>query len=168
MKLIKLLNPENVSEAEVASYTIRKAARGVIMDSEGNVALLHVTKDGYYKLPGGGLEGDEDSLVAFARECKEEIGCDIEVTQELGQIVEYRKMYLLKQTSYCYVGKVVGEKKAPSFTESELAGGFAVEWLPIDSAIEKVRNGKTSNPEGTLFIIPRDVAILEAANIASS
>lgn len=168
MKLIKLLNPENVSEAEVASYTIRKAARGVIMDSEGNVALLHVTKDGYYKLPGGGLEGNEDSLIAFARECKEEIGCDIEVTQELGQIVEYRKMYLLKQTSYCYVGKVVGEKKAPSFTESELAGGFVVEWLPIDSAVEKVRNGKTSNPEGTLFIIPRDVAILEAANVADS
>lgn len=163
MELITLLNPESASEAEAASYSVREAARGVVIDSDGNVALLHVSKDGYYKLPGGGLDEGEDRLVAFARECKEEIGCDVEVTKELGQIVEYRKVYSLKQTSYCYVGKVVGEKCAPDFTESELARGFEIEWMPIDAAIEKVRNGKTSNPEGALYIIPRDVAILEAA-----
>lgn len=163
MNLITLLNPENATDEEVGKYKVREAARAVVFDSEGKVALLHVSKKDYYKLPGGGLEGDEDKLIALARECKEEIGCDVEDIRELGQVTEYRKMWDLKQISYCYLAKVKGEKCDPDFTESELEDGFEIVWLPLEEAIETMRNSRTENQEGALYIVPRDIAILEAA-----
>ena len=98
MKTIKLINPENVSEEEVKKYRVREAGRAVVVDENGMIALLHVTKENYYKLPGGGIEDTEDKMIALKRECKEEIGCDVEVIGEVGTIVEYRKICTLKQT----------------------------------------------------------------------
>jgi 8-oxo-dGTP pyrophosphatase MutT (NUDIX family) len=96
MKLIKIINPENVSEEEVKGYRTREAGRAVVFDDEGKVALLSVSKENYYKLPGGGVEEGEDKITALHRECQEEIGCDVEIVNELGFIVEYRKIFTLK------------------------------------------------------------------------
>jgi 8-oxo-dGTP pyrophosphatase MutT (NUDIX family) len=76
MKEIAFLNPENVTEDEVKTYSVREAARAVVLDDDNNVALLHATATDYYKLPGGGLDDDVDKIVALKRECIEEIGCD--------------------------------------------------------------------------------------------
>ena len=40
MKLLKLINPENVSEEEVSSYPVREAGRAIIIDEDGKIALL--------------------------------------------------------------------------------------------------------------------------------
>jgi hypothetical protein len=48
MKEIKLINPENTSEEEVKKYPVREASRAVVVDREGKIALLHVTKDNYF------------------------------------------------------------------------------------------------------------------------
>ena len=59
MEQLLLLNPEYASEEEAAQYPVREAARAVVMDAENNVALLRVANKNYYKLPGGGCEGNE-------------------------------------------------------------------------------------------------------------
>lgn len=134
MEEIILLNPENVTAEEAGAYRIREAARAVVVDERGTIALLYVARDNYYKLPGGGIEGSEDSIAALKRECQEEIGCEIEVSGEIGLITEYRKKFSLKQISYCYVAKVSGEKKIPEFTNDEIEHGFEVVWLTFDDA----------------------------------
>lgn len=164
MKEILLLNPENVSDKEVSTYKIRKSSRAVVVDENGLIALLHVSKAGYYKLPGGGFEGSENPLMALARECKEEIGCEVEVLNELGLVTEYRKKFNLKQISYCYTAKVIGEKKPPEFDASEIEHGFEVVWLKYSEAV--VTLDKEQFPilyEGGTYIIPRDRAILATA-----
>lgn len=161
MKLIKLINPENVSEEEVANYRVREASRAVVSDSEGTIALLHVTKENYYKLPGGGLEDGEDKTLALNRECLEEIGCKIEVLGEVGTTIEYRKMFELKQTSYCYMAKVVGEKGKTDFTKKEIEKGFEVIWLPYNEAMKALKESIATSKEGRLYIVPRDIALLE-------
>lgn len=43
------------------SYVDRSAVRAILCDPKPNkIVLMHVVKGNYYKLPGGGVEGDED------------------------------------------------------------------------------------------------------------
>ncbi|MCX6753514.1 MAG: NUDIX domain-containing protein [Candidatus Nomurabacteria bacterium] len=161
MKLIQLINPENVSEEEVANYKVREASRAVVSDSEGKIALLHVNKENYYKLPGGGLEDGEDKMLALNRECLEEIGCKIEVLGEVGTTIENRKMFGLKQISYCFLAKVVGEKGKTDFTKKEIEKGFEVLWLPYNEALKVLKESMATSKEGMLYIVPRDTALLE-------
>jgi hypothetical protein len=50
MKQLAIINPEHVSEEEVKTYATREAARAIVIDAEGKIALLHVSNKGYYKL----------------------------------------------------------------------------------------------------------------------
>lgn len=163
MQHLLTLNPEDATPAEVAQYRVRHAARAVVTDATGQVALLYVGKFGYYKLPGGGLDEGEDIASALARECLEEIGCHVEVTGELGQIDEYRKLFSLHQISYCYRAQVVGTKGAPAFTEKELSRGFEIVWVPAAEALRLVATSTTDNPEGRNYIAPRDLCLLQLA-----
>jgi 8-oxo-dGTP diphosphatase len=162
MKEIAFLNPENATKDEVKSYTVREAARAVVYDEDNTLALLHATATDYYKLPGGGLDDDVDKITALKRECIEEIGCDIEVLQELGLVNEWRKIYKIHQVSYCYLARLVGEKGTPDFTESEIAEGFAVTWLPYSEALEALKSSTADHIGAKAYMVPRDIAILEA------
>ena len=145
MKLLKKLNPENISEEEVKEYRVREAGRAVVLDEDNKIALLHVTKETYYKLPGGGVEKGEDKIEALHRECNEEIGCNVEIINEIGSVIEYRKIYNLKQTSYCYLAKVKGQKGVPDFTDSEKEKGFEVVWLPYKETMKVVKPRNSSH-----------------------
>lgn len=168
MKIIKILNPENVSEKEVSKFQVREAVRAIVYDKDRNVAILNVTKQNYHKLPGGGVEKGEDVYSALKRECLEELGCDIEIVGEIGQIIEYRKMFQLKQISPCHVAKIVGVKGNPSFTPEEIEDGFKVQWLPLEEATLLLASDQPLNDEGRLYIVPRDRAFLEAAKSSAS
>jgi 8-oxo-dGTP diphosphatase len=162
MKQIVLINLENVSDREAAEYEIREAARAIVFDENNLVALLHATKNNYYKLPGGGIEAGETKEIALKRECVEEIGCNIEIINELGSTVEYRKKYQLKQTSFCYVVKVIGEKGEPKLEPDEIEEGFKTIWVSIDDAIKKVNESTPAVYSGS-YMVARDTALLEAA-----
>ena len=162
MKLLTCINPEHATEQEFATYQVRQAARAVVFDTNGLVALLHATKFDYYKLPGGGIEAGEDPEMAMKRECVEEIGCVVEVTSELGMIVEYRKKYNLNQTSYCYIAKVVGAKGVPQLMEDEKEEGFQTVWLTLEEALKRVSKSARDIYEAQ-FMVARDSAFLEAA-----
>lgn len=163
MKELATINPENVSEEEARDYRVREAARAIVTDADGKVALLHVSRKNYYKLPGGGLDEGEDIMTALKRECQEEIGCDIEVFDEVGSIVEFRKIFTLKQTSYCYVARVAGEKGTPSFMGDEIEEGFKEVWLSYEDAELALAESKATDYEGSAYIVPRDMFFLKEA-----
>jgi ADP-ribose pyrophosphatase YjhB (NUDIX family) len=163
MTRLALINPENVSEDEVQTYRVRTAARAVVMDETGAVALLFVSKEKYYKLPGGGIEEGEERLEALRRECREELGCETAVMGEIGSVEERRRHKTLRQISYCYAARVVGEKGTPAFTESESADGFAVVWLPYEEAVQTLRASETVEFSKGAYIVERDLAQLRAA-----
>lgn len=157
---IKILrNPEKVSHQEVLSYNRREAARAVVFDAEDKIALLHVTRDKYYKLPGGGIESDESKEDAVKRECLEEIGCDVEVGEYLGELTEYRRQICLNQTSFCYIAKVVGEKGAQQLEQGEIEEGHDLGWYTLEDALTLLRNAQAVGYEGP-FIVARDIIFL--------
>lgn len=144
-------------------YKSRQAARAVVTDASGRVPLLFVSKHNYHKLPGGGVEVGEDMKIALARELLEEIGCEAEANGEVGEIVEYRESWNLKQISYCYIATQHGKINPPDFTESELREGFEIKWLEnLETAIKTLKVDKPDNYEGK-FIQKRDLTFLLAA-----
>jgi 8-oxo-dGTP pyrophosphatase MutT (NUDIX family) len=163
MRLLRILNPENATEDEVKTYQVRTAVRAVVFDKDNKVAILNVSKHGYYKLPGGGVETGENLHQALKRECLEELGCEVEITGELGEIIEYRKMFKLKQISPCFLARVVGEKGQPAFTDEEIATGFKILWLKPEEAIPLFDPSKANEAEGELYIVLRDKTFLEEA-----
>lgn len=141
------------------SYNIRKASRGVVLNEQNQVAILHVTKKNYHKLPGGGLEGSETLYDALNREVLEEIGAKIKIINDIGLIIEYRNQFNQLQFSYCYLAKVVGEIKQPSFTSHEQKHGFVRKWVTLDEAIKTLSNDQPADYMGG-FIQKRDLAYL--------
>ncbi len=162
MNELLVLNPEHATPEEITTFAIRHAARAVVIDDNGKIALLHVTKDKYFKLPGGGIEKGEDKVTALKRECVEEIGCEVDVLEEIGFITEYRKTFQLTQISYCYKAKVKGIIGSPHFEAGEIAEGFMPVWLPYAEALEALKTSSATNFEGSAYIVPRDTTFLEA------
>jgi ADP-ribose pyrophosphatase YjhB (NUDIX family) len=151
-------------------YSLREAARAVVMDDNNAIALLHVTRDHYYKLPGGGIEGDEDAGEALERELLEEIGTTAEIVANLGTVQEYRYYWNMNQVSYCYLAKQYGKKGTPNYTEEELNEGFEIVWAKnIDEAItllessEDVVYDDSDIARNVTFMRLRDVAIAKKA-----
>jgi 8-oxo-dGTP diphosphatase len=164
MKFIKAIQFKNLTLKEIKRFEIRKAARAIVFDKNKSIGLLCVSKHNYHKLPGGGIEDGEDVREALKRECLEEIGCNIETYAEVGAIIEYRDKWSLKQHSYCYLAKVVGEKGKPSFTSEEIDDGFEIKWLELSVAIELLERDKPDNYDGTFIQIRDSIFLKKAAN----
>lgn len=144
-------------------YHLRKAARAVVLDADGSVALLHVNRYGYHKLPGGGVKENENLVTALKREVREEIGCDIEIVGEIGRTDERWNKIKEFQQSFCYLTKVIGQKGQSALTDKEKRHGFETVWTEsIEKAIELLRHDKPRNYEGRM-IQPRDIVFLQAA-----
>ncbi|MBI4157631.1 NUDIX domain-containing protein [Candidatus Woesebacteria bacterium] len=140
-------------------YKVRRASRGVLIH-EGKIALLNVTKHNFHKLPGGGIDGNETVQEAFKRELLEEAGCNCEILDEGGIIIEWRDQFKILQINYVFLAKVVGDPKESKLMEDEIEDGFILEWV-LPGKIEGVlKKDNPANYEGQ-FITTRDKAIIE-------
>ncbi len=142
---------------DTSGFKKRNSSRGILIH-QGKLGLLNVTKSGYYKLPGGGFEKDEDLDQAFRRELIEETGCDAEVLDRAGIIIETRSQLNLIQTSYVFLAKVIGAPTTPHFDEGEREAGYQLEWIAPNEAEEIFDTQQASDYEGK-FICIRDKAI---------
>jgi 8-oxo-dGTP diphosphatase len=146
-------------QPEVA-YIDRRAVRVVALNSEGQIALVYASKDSYYKLPGGGVELDEDHMEAAAREVQEETGAVVTMRKDDGCIAtteEFRND--LHQISYVYVADVVDASGNPELTTEEMVDGLAHEWVPAGEALKKMSRVQPRSELGR-FIKERDVYLL--------
>lgn len=167
MKIIAEIREQDINpgapKTDPSDFEHREAVRVVVVNEAGQVALLNVVNRRFHKLPGGGVEPGENRLEALKREVLEEIGCRIEATVELGQVIEYRDEWRQVQTSYCYLARQVGEQQQNSLTKDEEAWGFEPIWADsIDDAIAILDADHPGGYDGRRMK-PRDLAILRVA-----
>ena len=121
---------------DTSTWDHKQTSRAVVFDNENKIAILYVEAFDFPKLPGGGVEEGEDLEQTLRRECLEEIGCEIEIIQEIGEVIEYREEKKMLQNAFCFLARVVGEKGVSHFTETEIKQGVEIKWLPIDEVLK--------------------------------
>ncbi|MBQ1397590.1 MAG: NUDIX domain-containing protein [Clostridia bacterium] len=111
----------------------KHTVRAIIM-RDGRLSM-QLSGRGEYKIPGGGVEGDESHVVALQREVREETGLIIlpESVREIGEILELREDVFCKGTkyichSYFYFCDVEDRTVETQMTDSEIAKGFHPIW----------------------------------------
>lgn len=148
-------------------YHIRRTARAVVVNSEGKIAIQHISKYDYYKLPGGGVEEGETLEEALKREMKEEAGCNIDIIQELGVVIEYREQpgheQGLLQISFGYLVKPAGEIREPQLEEAEVAEGLRPLLVSYEQALKNIKESKITHQYEAKFIVKRELEFLKAA-----
>ncbi|XKT74788.1 MAG: NUDIX domain-containing protein [Patescibacteria group bacterium UBA2163] len=130
----KSLGIEPAEEILEKEYRLRKSARAVLVNDKGEVSLQNVSRLGFYKLPGGGVELGETEEDALRREVHEEVGCAITDIHELGVVMQYFTRPRLLHIAYGYLAQVDGAVGEPSFEEGEIADGMKPLWCSFEEA----------------------------------
>lgn len=126
----------------------REAARCVLRDHDGRVALMYFARDGFYKLPGGVVDPGESIRDALVREVREEAGIEISDIVDLGIVEENRCYCGMHQTSYCYQ-VIAGAEIGTARTDEEQAAGMELRWIDdIETALALIESSEGRDEEG--------------------
>jgi 8-oxo-dGTP diphosphatase len=98
-------------------HTLRLTVKGLVFNSDNKIALL--SGNGYGLLPGGGVEDGESLEEAFIRECKEEIGYNIEIISNIGIAVQVRARSGKRYEIHFFIAKVIGGDGVPTTTQED-------------------------------------------------
>ena len=157
-----------IEPKEMNNPRLRLGARGIVIREDGKIAVFNKSNKNEYKLPGGGIEGEENPEEAFKREVLEETGCEVEIINALGTTEEYKTLDNFKQISYVFVGKVLKDTKQLNVTQKEKDEGAKLVWETIENALklitesyDKLVASKYESVYHTRFIALRDRKILE-------
>ena len=71
------------------AYVDRHAVRTIITNDKEEIVLIYVKRGNYYKIPGGGIEVNEDHHLAAEREAMEETGCKVKINQRIATVEEW-------------------------------------------------------------------------------
>lgn len=168
--LIDTITDKNIGEESVTvkEFRTRRVSRGIILREDGKIAVFNKANKNEYKLPGGGIEGNEEPEKAFLREALEETGCEVEITDFLGTIEEIKTQEAFKQTSYVYVSKVINDTKKLHLTKKEKDEGAKLVWETPENALKLIQSSfdnlvasKYESIYHTKFIVCRDTRILQ-------
>lgn len=169
-ELICKITDRDIGETpvEMTNPQLRIGARGIVIREDGKIAIFNKSSKNEYKLPGGGLEGEEKPEEAFRREVLEETGCEIEILECLGTAEEYKSLNNFKQISYIFVGKVLKDTKQLHVTQKEKEEGAKLLWETPENAIKLITKSyneliasKYGSVYSTKFVVLRDRKILE-------
>jgi ADP-ribose pyrophosphatase YjhB (NUDIX family) len=164
MKLLAEISEGTIGIGDPAllgeQYELRKSARAILLNAEGNMATQYLKTYDFHKLPGGGVDPGESVEEALLREVSEEVGCDCKISVPVGITIEYRNTYRLLHISYCYVATVEGVVGEPKLEAGEIEEGQETLWIPPAEALKRMRSDKPRKFEGH-FILRREIAFLE-------
>ena len=170
MNLICKITDTELGE-EVVEFNnpkIRYGARGIVIRNDGKIAIFNKSNKNEYKLPGGGIENNEEPETAFKREVLEETGCIVEIIKNLGTTEEYKSKENYQSFATVFVAKVIQDTKHLHITDKEKKEGAILLWETPEKALELITNcydniipSSFESTYFTKFVVLRDRKILE-------
>lgn len=140
MKMLLILDEKDYTEdmPVFEKYTVRAIIRN------GDKFIMQRSKEGEYKIPGGGVEAGESYVDTIIREVREEVGLIVkaESIMEIGEILEIREDRMCKGQKYMchslFYSCNVDEKAVPTeMTDSEIEKGFEPVWEKLENIVEE-------------------------------
>lgn len=95
------------------------------------------------------------------REVKEEAGCDVKITGEVGIVKEYLKAKELVNETFCYTASVVSEKGELNLMQDEISEGKEIIWVDVSEAIKLIE----STSETSAYATPLQVKYTRVRDI---
>lgn len=141
-------------------FVLRKSARAILRNADGAIAIQHLTVQGIYKLPGGGVEPGESLEDTLHRELREEVGCAVRIVRELGCVIEYHTEEHRIHISYCFVADIDGAIGTPVLEADEIEAGLTTLWLTPEETIAHLTNDASWLYQAP-FIRARELAFLQ-------
>lgn len=164
MKLLNEISEKSLGLGDAEKlgeqYQLRKSARAILLNDNGEMATQYLTNYTYHKLPGGGVDPGETVEEALKREVLEEVGCNCEITKPIGITIEYRNKYNMLHISYAFAVKVIGEMGEPALEEGEIEEGQTTLWLPPEEVLANMEADEPKKFEGH-FILEREKSFLK-------
>ena len=160
---------DNIYKKTEKNPRIRHAVRGIIINDNNEVALVHIKGDDvfgkrdHFELPGGGIEKGEDEIKALKREIAEEIGFEIKDIKEVGIIaneynvlkrIDVQHFYLAKTSKF--IGQSLLDYEKGLFNE--------VIFYPLDKVLAMYKKMTVENV-GILIHNRDSIAIKKAIEI---
>jgi len=139
----------------------RLTARAVVINPDGELAVMYAAKFGIHTLPGGGVEEGESIETALRREIAEETGCAIASIEPLGIVEENRAHADYTQVNHYYIVHTADATLHPHLTALESANGTRALWCTPEDAWERIAAPTFERPQGK-FLQARDTKALEA------
>lgn len=139
---MKIRNLAQKAVVKLFKIGIRNSAKAVII-KDGKLLTIKISEHGgtYYILPGGGQKHGENLHQALQRECKEELGAEVEVGELLfvreyiGNNHELAKYHShAHQVEFMFLCNIKGETIGQGGLPDK--GQAGVEWLPINRLLE--------------------------------
>ena len=163
MKILKTIDDKEIigkSSDYSKKYSLRIAARAIVFNSKNKIAIVHSTKHHFHKLPGGGVEKEENIKNTLKRELAEEIGCSVKIIKKLGIIIELKNKYGQKQISHCYIAKISEKFKSSPTKEEKEELGIEVKYVNLKKAIKLLEKDNPLDYTAK-FIKVRDLIFLK-------
>ncbi len=164
MKLLNEISEKTLGLGEGeqlgTNYTLRKSARAILLNNEGDMATQYLSTYTYHKLPGGGIDPNETIEEALKREVLEEVGCECEIIKPIGVTIEYRNKYNMIHISYAFLARVTSKIGKPALEEGEVEEGQSTLWLPPSEVLAKMETDIPGKFEGH-FILEREKSFLK-------
>lgn len=117
-------------------FTYRQAARGIIIE-DNKILLIFSEKFKDYKLPGGGLEKNENFEQALLREVKEETGLSVKIESFFEETIEFDEAQEIGMDYFKMYSKYFICKKLEKNSQIISEIGSKSMWVNIDEAIIK-------------------------------
>lgn len=115
---------------------MKSRVRAVIIEN-GKLLTIKRTKLDlvYWVIPGGGVETGESNKEALTRECREELGINVQIKELIFDMIS-KKPETFGQKEYFYltniISGVIGSGRGPEFqNNSGYSGQYDIEWVKI-------------------------------------
>lgn len=118
----------------------RLVVRGVVLDERGFVALHRVARDDafgkqeYYETPGGGVDEGESLEEALKRECREELGEEVVVLQQIGIVLDAYNLVRRENENHYFICKKISDGEKHFVSE----GDFLIQetvWVSLEEGV---------------------------------